>query len=211
MIGVLGLSRYTRVKICGIRDEVAAMAAVRAGADALGFVFAPSKRMVSPDRAKEIISVLPPFVARVGVFVDAPARDISEIAEYVGLDVIQLHGAESVEICGGFRQKVIKAFSVGQSLDTDEINRFPADAYLFDTLVAGLQGGTGRTFDWRLIDTAAIARPVILAGGIHPDNVREAIAAVSPYGVDVSSGVETDGVKDPIKITEFIRRVKSEG
>ena len=205
------MSRYTRVKICGIRDELAAMAAVTAGADALGFVFAPSKRTVTPARAKEIISVLPLFVTRVGVFVNAPARDIREIAEYVGLDVLQLHGEEPPEIYSSFRQKVIKVFSIGQSVDTDAINSFPADAYLFDTLVAGRQGGTGRTFDWRLIDTATIARPVILAGGLHPDNVREAIAAVSPYGVDVSSGVETEGVKDPDKITEFIRRVKSEG
>ncbi len=202
---------YTRVKICGIRDEVAAMAAVRAGADAVGFVFALSKRMVTPERAKEIISILPPFVAKVGVFVDSTAGDIRDIAGYAGLDVIQLHGKEPPEMCTMFSQKVIKAFRVGLTINIDEINLYPADAYLFDTLVTGQEGGTGKTFDWRLINTGSIARPVILAGGLDPDNVREAISKVCPYGVDVSSGVETDGVKDLNKISAFIRRVKSEG
>ena len=211
MIEVFGLPGYTRVKICGIRDEVTAMAAVSAGADALGFVFAPSKRMVTPERAKEIISVLPPFVAKVGVFVDSTAGDIRDVAGYVGLDVIQLHGKEPPEMCAEFSQKVIRAFRVGSTINIDEINLYSADAYLFDTLVAGQQGGTGKTFDWRLINIGSIARPVILAGGLNQDNVSQAIAAVRPYGVDVSSGVETDGVKDLNKISAFIRRVKSEG
>lgn len=205
------MPRYTRIKICGIRDEAAALAAVRAGTDAVGFVFAPGKRTITPERAREIGLLLPPFVAKTGVFVDATVKDIKAIAGYVGLDVIQLHGNEPPEMCTGFSQKVIKAFGVGLTINTDEINLYPADAYLFDTQAAGSQGGTGRTFNWTLLNTVNFNKPVLLAGGLNPDNVRAAIAAVAPYGVDVSSGVETDGVKDPQKITEFIRRVKSEG
>lgn len=201
---------YTRVKICGIKEKTAALAAVQAGADAVGFVFAPGKRTVTPEQAREICSALPPFVTKVGVFVNAPAADIMEIADFAGLDAIQLHGDEPPEMCLMFRQKVIKAFRVGTKINHEKINRYPADAYLFDTLVAGQQGGTGKTFDWGLVKEG-FSRPVILAGGLTPENVSEAIAAARPFGVDVSSGVETGGVKDTGKITEFIRRVKSEG
>ncbi len=204
------MTLYTRVKICGIKEKTAALAAVKAGADALGFVFAPSKRRVTPEQAREICSVLPPFVTKVGLFVNAPAADIKEIADFAGLDAIQLHGDEPPEMCLMFRQKVIKAFRVGAKINHEEINRYPADAYLFDTLVEGQRGGTGKTFNWGLVKDG-FSRPVILAGGLNPENVRDAIAAAGPFGVDVSSGVETNGVKDTVKIKEFIRRVKSEG
>lgn len=201
---------YTRVKICGIREKATALAAVEAGADALGFVFAPGKRTVTPEQAREICSALPPFVTKVGVFVSAATADIMEIARVAGLDAIQLHGEEPPEMCRMFSRKVIKAFRVGTKINREDVDRYPADAYLFDTLVEGQQGGTGKTFDWELVKTG-FSRPVILAGGLNPENVRQAITAAAPFGVDVSSGVETGGVKDIVKIREFIRRVKSEG
>lgn len=197
---------YPRIKICGIKDAPTALTAVHAGADAIGMVFAPGKRKVTPEQAREICSVLPPFVFKVGVFVNSPADEIKDVADYTGLDAIQLHGDEAPEMCAMFRQKVIKAFRVGSVLNIEEIERYPADAFLFDTLVDGQRGGTGKTFNWSLVNRK-FSRPVILAGGLHPGNIREAIATVRPFAVDVSSGVETDGVKDPHKIIKFIKQV----
>lgn len=195
---------YTRIKICGIKDAGIALMAFNAGADAIGLVFAPGKRRVTPEQAREICSVLPPFVFKVGVFVNAPVAEIADVADYAGLDAIQLHGDEPPEMCRLFRQKVIKAFRVGGALNMEEITGYPADAYLFDTLAEGGSGGTGKTFDWSKVNRS-FSRPVILAGGLHPGNVRQAIKTIRPFAVDVSSGVETDNVKDPEKIAEFIK------
>ncbi|MFZ5646867.1 MAG: phosphoribosylanthranilate isomerase [Bacillota bacterium] len=198
---------YVRVKICGILDIETALGAVEAGADALGFVFAPGKRMISPEAAREIIKKLPPLVSMVGVFVNRPAGEVVEIASYAGLDTVQLHGEENPEYCKGLGLKVIKSFPVSCADDLERVERYRVDGYLLDTSVPGQRGGTGKTFDWKLA-AGFKAGPLILAGGLNPENVREAIEQVKPYAVDVSSGVETGGRKDMVKIREFIRRVK---
>lgn len=199
---------YIRVKICGICDLETALAAVEAGADALGFVFAPSRRRVTPDQAREIIKELPAFVSRVGVFVNSSFREVTGIAGYAGLDTIQLHGDEPPEFCSALGFRVIKGFSVAGREDLLAAERYRVDAYLLDARVPGSRGGTGASFDWRLASNFRHG-PLILAGGLTPENVREAIKTVRPYAVDVSSGVETGGRKDIKKIKEFIRRVKS--
>lgn len=196
-----------KVKICGICDIEAAKAAVDAGADALGFVFAPSRRRISPETAKEIIKRMPPFVTIVGVFVNPTINEIVDTTSFTGLEVIQLHGDEPPEFCATVTFKVIKSFTLAEKRDLEMTKQYKVDAYLFDTSVPGTRGGSGRTFDWRLA-THFEKGPVILAGGLNSENVREAIEIVGPYAVDVSSGVETKGRKDPEKIREFIRRVK---
>ena len=196
-----------RVKICGIKDTDTALCAAGAGADALGFIFTDSKRKVSPEKAREIIEALPPFIARVGVFVNQSHDEICRIAEYTGIDTIQLHGEEPPEFCSSFKYKVIKAFSVAGQEDLEKAVLYRVDAFLLDTSVPGLKGGTGETFDWRL---AAVFKggPLILAGGLTPENVAGAVQTVRPYAVDVSSGVESGGQKDMGKIIEFVRRAK---
>ncbi|MGB9825129.1 MAG: phosphoribosylanthranilate isomerase [Desulfofundulus sp.] len=200
-----------RVKICGITDISSALVAAEAGADALGFVFAPSPRRITPSLARRICRELPPFITRVGVFVDAPLEEVRAVAEYCGLDVIQLHGNEPPDYCHSLGRRVIKAFRVGVELDPVELARYPVDAILLDSYVVGQKGGTGQPFDWQLAASLKIARPLILAGGLRPDNVGRAVAMVKPYGVDVSSGVEKDGQpgkKDPDKIRRFIAAAK---
>ncbi|AEG15416.1 Phosphoribosylanthranilate isomerase [Desulfofundulus kuznetsovii DSM 6115] len=200
-----------RVKICGITDISSALAAAEAGADALGFVFAPSPRRITPSQACRICRELPPFISRVGVFVDAPLEEVRAVAEYCGLDAIQLHGSESPDYCRSLGRRVIKAFRVGDEIDPVELSGYPADAILLDTFVAGKKGGTGQPFDWQLAAGLKLSRPLILAGGLTPENVGRAVAIVQPYGVDVSSGVEKDGQpgkKDPDKIRRFIAAAK---
>lgn len=197
-----------RVKVCGITTLEAALTAVEAGADALGFVFAESPRRVDPEEARRIISQLPPFVGRVGVFVDADRREVSRIAHYCGLDVLQFHGDEAPEYCQGWRQPVVKAFRVRDGAFLQVLPRYRVAAYLLDTYVPGRNGGTGLCFNWEMARAARELGPVILAGGIKPDNVGEAIRTVQPYAVDVSSGVETDGRKDPQKIRSLLAAVR---
>ena len=201
---------FVRVKICGICDLETALGAAEAGADALGFVFAPSRRMLSPDKARDIIKRLPPFISRVGVFVNLPAAEVEQIAGYTGLDTVQLHGDESPEYCKSItRYKVIKSFSVSSEQDLERVEAYEVDGYLLDTPAQGLRGGTGMAFDWRLA-AGFSAGPLVLAGGLYPENVRQAIDLVRPYAVDVSSGVETEGQKDINKIKDFVRRVKGD-
>jgi len=208
MVVCMALTSSVKVKICGIRDEETALAAVAAGADALGFVFAPGLRQVDRKLARVICTKLPPFVSRVGVFVDAPAGVVQETAAYCGLDVVQLHGSETPEYCRQLKYKVVKAFRVRDAGFMEKINYYRCSAVLLDTYVPGLAGGTGRSFDWRLARLPALNRPVILAGGLNPDNIRRALAEAGPYAVDVSSGVETRGKKDLEKISLFIQRAK---
>jgi len=201
---------FVRVKICGICDLETALGAAEAGADALGFVFAPSRRMLSPDKAREIIKRLPPFISRVGVFVNLPAAEVEQIAGYTGLDTVQLHGDESPEYCKAINgYKVIKSFSVSGEHNLERAGLYEVDGYLLDTAAQGLRGGTGIAFDWRLA-AGFSAGPLMLAGGLSPENVRQAINMVRPYAVDVSSGVETEGQKDINKIKDFVRRVKGD-
>jgi phosphoribosylanthranilate isomerase len=199
-----------RIKICGITNIEDAMVAVEAGADALGFVFyEKSPRFINPVRAAEIILRLPPFIQTVGLFVDEDAEKINWTADYCGLDLVQLHGNESPEDCLEVNRRVIKAFRVQNIVSIDPLNKYQVSGYLLDAWSPDAYGGTGRTFNWELAGAARKFGPIILAGGLSPDNVAEAIKSVNPYGVDVSSGVESaPGKKDAALVKKFIRIVK---
>lgn len=203
------------VKICGITRVEDGLAAARAGANAVGFVFAPSSRHVSPERARAIARALPPSVWRVGVFVDAPVDEMAAIAEHVGLDAIQLHGGEGPETVEAVRARtrcrIIKAVRLRGPDDGERLRPYGADVLLADTYHPSLAGGTGTPFPWEW--AAALARrspcPLWLAGGLGPDNVRDALARARPAGVDVSSGVEAaPGVKDAERVRRFIQEVR---
>ncbi|HHW06021.1 MAG TPA: phosphoribosylanthranilate isomerase [Clostridia bacterium] len=197
-----------KVKICGITDPEAALAAAEAGADAVGFVFAPSSRRVTKEKAKEIIAMLPPYVDKVGVFVNAPPREVEEIAEFCRLTTIQLSGDEPPDYPVPVRYKLIRGFRVREGILLSDLARYRADAFLFDTYRPGCYGGTGEAFNWDVLRKIPSPKPVILAGGLNAGNVQQAIMTVRPYGVDVSSGVETGGRKDAAKIKEFIKLAK---
>jgi len=198
------------VKICGIKDIENALVAVENGADALGFVFAPSSRQLTPEKAKKIIDTIPVDVLRVGVFVDAPISLVKEIAEYCNLTTLQFHGNESVDYCQQFKRQVIKAIKVAE-----DGRLFPDPArykgvikvFLADTYQLGADGGTGKSFPWEEIATIKGHGLVILAGGLNSNNIYQALSIARPWGVDVSSGVETKGHKDSKKIRKFIQEV----
>lgn len=200
-----------QIKLCGFTEMEAAKAAVEAGTDAIGFVFTNSKRRVSPEKAREIIASIDPFVTTVGVFVNEELKLINEIAEYSRLDLLQLHGSESPEYCRRVIRPVIKTIKVCKASDLDMINKYKnvTRGILLDSHVPGVSGGTGKSFPWEYVTGIQEKHPIILAGGLTVDNVEEAILKVRPAAVDVSSGVETDGVKDPQKIFEFVRRVQN--
>jgi phosphoribosylanthranilate isomerase len=202
-----------RVKICGITNADDAMHAVRCGADAIGFVFAPSPRRVSESDARAIRAKLPPFVSVVGVFVDPDPRRARKIFEETGLDFIQLYGGDErrfLEESGLDPLRLIRAVSIGTEADLDAVSETVAGTILLDTKVEGKAGGTGKTFDWGIAARAAsFGKPVILSGGLNPENVEKAVETASVQAVDVSSGVESaPGRKDPDKVREFIRRAK---
>lgn len=196
------------VKICGIQTIEAANVAARSGADFIGFVFAPSKRQITPKIAAEVSLGLPASIQKVGVFVNETVENMKKIATQVGLDIIQLHGDEPAEIAIQLPYTIIKAFSI-DSVDQSKINSFPADYYLIDSPAQKHRGGTGETFDWqRLKELDIDLQKVILAGGLDSNNVTAAIKEVKPVGIDVSSGVETNGQKDHQKINQFILHAK---
>lgn len=197
-----------RVKICGIKSAEDARAAIVAGADALGFIFSPGPRQVDPEIARDIIMELPPFVSVVGVFVNEPKYAVQELATFCRLDVLQFHGQETPKLCEGYSQQVIKAFRMKDAGVLEAVSKYRVNAYLFDTYVPGSYGGSGQSFDWRMLADFQANKPVILAGGLTENNVAEAIRTVRPYAVDVSSGVETGGRKDPEKIKRFIQEVR---
>ena len=199
-----------RVKICGITNIEDALMAVEAGADALGFVFVEqSPRCVSPQKAAAIVSALPPFIQTVGLFVDADIERVNWVADFCGLDIIQLHGDEAPDFCTEVRRRVVKAFRVKDAGSLSSLASYQVAGYLLDAWSPAAHGGTGKAFDWSLARDAACTRPIILAGGLSPENVRDAVDFVQPYGVDVSSGVESSpGKKDPEKVREFIRNAK---
>lgn len=201
-----------RVKICGITSAEDALAAVDAGADALGFMFyPPSPRYLTVEAAREITRLVPPFVARVGVFVDADEQRVREVWARCELDALQFHGRETPEYCRGFpAARVIKAFRMRGPGDLEGLPDYAEFAWLLDSYVAGALGGTGQTFNWDLA-CEAVQRGgrVLLAGGLSPENVSRAVAAVRPYAVDVSSGVEVaPGKKDTSKVRDFIVAAK---
>lgn len=204
-----------KVKICGITNVADARAAVEAGADAFGLIFAASPRCVSAQQARDIVGAAGSGACvPVGVFVDEPVARIVEIAAFAGLRCLQLHGNEQPQVVGQLLSRgydVVKSFRVAPSADVIAmLQPYPATAYLLDTFVPGQAGGTGRTFDWSLARAAAPGMRVIVSGGLGVDNVLDAIRLSQPYGVDASSRLELKpGVKDPDKVREFIRLVKS--
>lgn len=209
----------TRIKICGITSPEDAQAASAAGADMVGLVFAPSPRRVDTAAAIRIAAALPPFVLRVGVFVDAGYDTLVQTAAAVGLDLLQLHGSEDntlIERLQRAGHKVVKAVRVKDSSSVEAIGDVAADAVLLDAAAGGRAGGTGQTFDWSLaIRARAILEeggrrvPLILAGGLRPENVAEALRLVRPDAVDVSSGVEASpGIKSPARMREFVMKVR---
>ena len=201
-----------RVKICGIKNLTEALAAIKAGADVLGFVFAESKRKVTADLVRDILTAIPPFVSTTGVFVNEQADTVKAIVERSGLDYLQFQGDEPPDYCTGFKQPVIKCFAVKDQNSLAQLKAYQVAAYLLDSHVPGQRGGTGRAFNWNLLREFRSDRPLILAGGLNPDNVASAIKAVQPYAVDVSSGVEdASGQKDFQKMLDFVRRAKANG
>lgn len=201
----------TRVKICGITTPEDARHAVCAGADALGLVFyQDSPRHVTVDSARRILEVVPPFVARVALFVDAPGALVREVVENLPIEWLQFHGDESESQCQAYGKPWIKALRLRPGQDSQALAQgFPAAAgLLFDNHDPQRRGGTGQCFDWRLV-AATISQPLILAGGLTPDNVRAAISQVRPWAVDVSSGVESvPGRKDLARMRAFIQAVE---
>jgi phosphoribosylanthranilate isomerase len=203
----------TRIKVCGITRVDDALAAVDFGVDALGFIFVPaSPRYITPSGAAEIIKRLPPFVAKVGVFVNEAPNLVLEASRTAGVDVAQLHGDEPPDYCAGFPMPVIKVFSVDADFDPSVMRRYDVAGYLLDTWDPKRRGGSGNTFDWSIAAKACgLYDTVILSGGLGPLNVREAIEAVRPYAVDLNSGVEVSpGVKDHDKIKAAVSIVKGE-
>ena len=217
----------TRFKICGLRDPASALVAARAGADFLGFVFVPGvRRLITPRQARDIIDQVRREPASrgprlVGLFADQPLDDVNDIVRYCGLDMAQLCGEETPGYWRKISVPVIKQIKVRDDLGTEravaeaakKVERVIADGQtaLLDRYEEGALGGTGRSFDWRTAREIAERFDVVLAGGLTPENVGLAIAEVRPWGVDVSSGVETDGVKDPAKIEGFAREVGQAG
>ena len=192
----------TKVKICGLSNIEAVETAVSAGADYIGFVFAPSKRQVTVEQAAELTEIIPANVKKVGVFVSPSRAELLEAVDKVGLDFVQVHGQVVDKLFENLPCASIQAVQVDEG---GHVPNSQADYLLFDAPVAG----SGQTFDWGQLDTTELSQPFFIAGGLNEDNVARAIQHFSPFAVDVSSGVETDGQKDHEKIRRFIERVKN--
>ena len=201
----------TRIKICGITRLEDAKAAIHAGCDALGFVFYyASPRYIALNTFISLAKKLPPFVTKVGLFVNADPVYIKEVMQSGLINVLQFHGDETPDFCRQFKFPYIKAVAVSSSVDLlqYEKNFYDAEALLLDTSHEYLKGGTGQTFDWNLIPPS-LSKPIVLAGGLNEDNVKDAIKKVKPYAVDVSGGVEeAKGIKNTIKIQAFIKETQ---
>ena len=196
-----------KVKICGITRLEDALQAVQAGADALGFVFHNnSPRYLPPEKAAAIIRELPPFVQAVGLFVNSEVDFVNDISDLCRLDLVQLHGDETPQYCDLVRRRVIKAFRVKDINSLDSVKNYRVAGILLDAYSPRAYGGTGFSFNWDVVGNVAGCGPIILAGGLNPENAREAVERVRPYALDVSSGVEASpGIKDPEKVAAFIR------
>jgi phosphoribosylanthranilate isomerase len=199
-----------KVKICGITNVEDALHAADCGADALGFVFYDkSPRCLDPEAARGIIAELPPFVTAVGLFVNETPDRIRRITDFCGLDAIQLHGDEGPADCDYAPRRVVKALRVKEAASLQRLDEYTVSAILLDAWVPGVYGGTGERLDWSLAAEVAGRRRTILAGGLTPENVTEAVRTVRSYAIDVSSGVEAaPGKKDPEKVAAFIRNAK---
>ncbi|MFJ8512606.1 phosphoribosylanthranilate isomerase [Lysinibacillus xylanilyticus] len=199
----------TKVKICGLKEQQHVQAAVEAGADAIGFVFAPSKRRVTVEQSQQLAKHVPDSVLKIGVFVNPSAEELRTAVEEVPLDYVQYHGEETPEFIRQQGYPAIKALSIRGAEDVQMAANYDVDYYLFDAPGTDFKGGSGHTFDWTLLEMVGIPQEkLILAGGLQAENIEEAVSLVSPFMVDVSSGVETDGVKDIVKINAFIQALK---
>jgi phosphoribosylanthranilate isomerase len=212
----------TKVKICGLSEIEHALVAGRAGADFIGLVFAKSRRQVLVEKARKIVTGIHSLKKRpavVGVFANSTAAEINSIADYCPLDWVQLSGHESWAYCQEIKKPIIKVIHVSPSTTVEEVLASIETGYrmlagkefvcLLDAEVGGAYGGTGQTFNWELARVVSTQFPVMVAGGLTPTNVGQLLMAVKPWGVDVSSGVETDGQKDPAKIRAFIEAVRT--
>ena len=200
-----------KIKVCGLTDPSEAKAVAEAGANAIGLVFAKSPRQIDPDRAREIVQNLPPMVQTVGVFVNESSEKIRQIIDYCGLDLVQLHGEETPETCKDLAPRAIKAWRIRTKADIQDLLPYQevVKAFLLDAWSPSAHGGTGETFDWSIAIEAkkVLSRPIILAGGLKPENIAQAVKQVRPWGVDVSSGVENaPGKKNIDLVADFIRR-----
>jgi len=200
-----------KVKICGMTRLQDAVLAAEYGATAVGFIFyKKSPRSITMKAAREIIAKLPPFVDTVGVFVNETAQKVNKVADYCGLDIVQLHGDESPAFCRKIHRRVIKAFRIKDMQSLKLLQKYSVSGFLLDTFSENAHGGTGKVFDWNLAHPAKKMGPVILAGGLTARNVRQAIRQVRPYGVDVCSGVEkSPGIKDPEQVRAFLENIRS--
>ena len=201
-----------KVKICGMTNLKDVKVAVDGGVDAVGFIFyKKSPRSVTMQAVREIVLELPPFVDSVGVFVNETAEQINKISDHCKLDRVQLHGDESPAFCKKIRRRVIKVIRVKDIQSLKKLSDYPVSSFLLDTFSEDQYGGTGKVFDWNLAYSAKKYGPIILAGGLTPNNVRQAIQRIRPYGVDVCSGVESQpGIKDHKKMQAFLKNVKAE-
>lgn len=205
----------TRIKICGVTRIEDALCAASAGADAIGLIFyPPSPRAVTIEQATSISDVLPPFVSTVALFVNASVQEVEDVIRHLRPSILQFHGDEDAAFCTQFGVPFIKAIRVGETMRPADLLEYAdefkaARAVLLDTLAQGLYGGSGESFDWKLIPTE-MRRRVLLSGGLHPENVSGAIHLIRPWALDVSSGVEASkGVKDHAKIHKFIEEVRN--
>lgn len=205
-----------KIKICGITNSDDATWVANLGTDYLGLVFAKdSKRKVSIEKAQEIISVLPPYVEKVGLFVNQEVEIINKVLEQCKLDILQFHGEESPQYCSQFKEraKIIKAFRIKDEQSLEQIPQYDVDFYLLDAFVEGEPGGTGEAFNWDLaLKVKEFGRSIFLAGGLNPENVTEVIKKVQPYAVDVSSGVESSPRRKNVELMqEFIKNARKAG
>ena len=206
-----GIPMNIKVKICGITRLQDALDACNCGADLLGFNFVPeSRRYINPYSAREIIASLPPFVMKVGVFADEELGVVNDMAQFLNLDVVQLHGEEDHIYCQSVKTTVIKAVRVREESDLKGLDAFEVPALLIDSRVEGVLGGSGVTFPWKVASDICLRRRIFLAGGFTPVNVGEAVRVLSPYGVDTASGVETEpGIKNRDLTEQFIRAARN--